>query len=107
MILVVRQAFVNLGPRQIGKTPHDIVNAGTIDDQANHVMHPYPSAVYNRVSSADTGQIYQVTVTSRWHGINRKRDSGPSKADFRVSCVAARTPKGSGANFIKCMFFTG
>jgi len=46
MILVVRQALVDLSARQVGKAPHDIVDAGTVNDQSNHIMHSDPSAIY-------------------------------------------------------------
>jgi hypothetical protein len=71
MIFMIRQAFVDLGPRQIGEAPYDIVHSGTVDDQTHHVMCAYSSAVYDRISSKDIGQIDQVTVTSRWHAIDR------------------------------------
>ena len=37
----------SLGTRQVGKTLHEIIDAGTINDQTNHVMHADPSAAYN------------------------------------------------------------
>jgi hypothetical protein len=91
MILVIRQAFVDLGPRQIGETPYDIVNAGTVDNQTHHVMYAYSSAVYDRISSTDIGQIDQVTVTSRWHAIDRTAIAGRGKADFGLGAASAPT----------------
>ena len=82
MILVIRQAFVDLGTRQIGETPYDIVNAGTIDNQTHHVMYAYSSAVYDRIASTDIGQIDQVTVTSRWHAIDPNPIAGPGKGQI-------------------------
>jgi hypothetical protein len=57
MILVVRQALVNLSARQVGKAPHDIVDAGTVNDQSTHIMHSDSSAIYNRVASAHVWRI--------------------------------------------------
>jgi hypothetical protein len=67
MVLIIGQTFVNLSPSQVWKAPHNVIDAGTVDDQTDNVVHPDPSALHNRIAPADIGQIDQVTVTSRWH----------------------------------------
>jgi hypothetical protein len=67
MILIIGQTLVNLSSGQVWKAPHNVIDAGTVNDQTDHVVHPNPSALHNRIAPADIGHIDQVTVTSRWH----------------------------------------
>jgi len=39
MILIIGQTFVNLSPGQVWKAPHNVIDAGTVDDQTDHVVH--------------------------------------------------------------------
>jgi hypothetical protein len=80
MILIIGQAFVNLSPGQVWKAPHNIIDAGTVDDQTDHVVHPNPSALHNRIAPADICHIDQVTVTSRWHAFMLVRQANLEKA---------------------------
>jgi hypothetical protein len=79
MILIISQTFVNLSPGQVWKAPHNVIDAGTVEDQTDHVVHPNPSALHNRIA-ADIGHIDQVTVTSRWHGFMLVRQANLEKA---------------------------
>jgi hypothetical protein len=80
MILIIGQTFVNLSPGQVWKAPHNVIDAGTVDDQTDYVVHPNPSALHNRIAPADIGHIDQVTVTSRWHGFTLVRQANLEKA---------------------------
>jgi len=80
MIFIVGQTFVNLSPGQVWKAPHNVIDAGTVDDQTDHVVHPNPSALHNRIAPADIGHIDQVTVTSRWHAFMLVRQANLEKA---------------------------
>jgi hypothetical protein len=40
MIFMIRQASADLGPRQIGEAPYDIVHGGTVDDQTTTSCAP-------------------------------------------------------------------
>jgi hypothetical protein len=55
VILIIGQTFVNLSPGQVWKAPLNVIDAGTVDDQTNHVVHPNPSALHNRLAPADIG----------------------------------------------------
>jgi hypothetical protein len=80
MILIIGQTFVNLSPGQVWKAPHNVIDAGTVDDQTDYVVHPNPSALHNCIAPADIGHIDQVTVTSRWHGFTLVRQANLEKA---------------------------
>jgi len=80
MILIIGQTFVNLSPGQVWKAPHNVIDAGTVDDQTDHVVHPNPSALHNRIAPADIGDIDQVTVASRWHAFMLVRQANLEKA---------------------------
>jgi hypothetical protein len=53
MVLIIGQTFVNLSPGQVWKAPHNVIDAGTVDDQTDNVVHPDPSALHNRIAPAD------------------------------------------------------
>jgi hypothetical protein len=50
MIFIIGQTFVNLSPGQIRKAPHNVIDAGTVDDQTDDVVHPNPSVLHNRIA---------------------------------------------------------
>src|SRR5580704_16700513 len=58
---VIADTFVNLSPGQVWKAPHNVIDAGTVNDRTDHVVHPNPSALHNRIAPADIGHIDQVT----------------------------------------------
>jgi hypothetical protein len=57
MILIVGQTFVNLSPGQVWKAPHNVIDAGTVDDQTDNVVYPNPSFLHNRTAPADMGHV--------------------------------------------------
>lgn len=57
MILIISQAFVDLGACHIREAPHNVVHARTIDDQANHIVYTNASTLDNRVPPRTFGSL--------------------------------------------------
>jgi len=57
MIFIIGQTFENLSPGQIWKASNNVIDTGTVDDQTDHVVHPDPSVLHDRIAPADIDHI--------------------------------------------------
>jgi hypothetical protein len=55
MVLVVSQALEHLPALQVGEAAADLINRGSVDDEADHIVNTNPGALHARVPAADAG----------------------------------------------------
>jgi hypothetical protein len=67
-----------------------VIDAGTVDDQTDNVVHPDPSALHNCIAPADIGQIDPKIVashTSIAEGVICRPQLPVSDAQTRLSTI--------------------
>jgi len=109
MILVVGQALVNLGPREIRETAEDILDTGAVDDQPDDIVHANARAFDNRAALAYAGHVNEVTVGRRNHGGRLRREPlackpsiGGSREILTITEPAQLVPLGPREFRIRC-----
>jgi hypothetical protein len=62
MVLIIGQTDVDLSLRQVRVTADNFLDAGPVHDQSHHVVHSDASALDDRPTTANTGDVDQITI---------------------------------------------